>query len=287
MNKNIGRLMIGATLGIALCMTGCVPPWSHPSAAREVGIGPQLELFGPNAAIRDAKWKATNTQTGRLDDVAMAALAQGRYAEAEVYARKSVTLGWPAGRAQESLAVALYAQGKTQEALKAYKVLADEGDVFPRNELPYALLLLRTGHWAQAANAYNKMLPYIDERNLMRASGPFSPTVPQPRELAVAIHIGLGLTGGWWCNAEGSDPRDQMLNQFHQALALEPDSPLTNYCYGYGWQQLGRTSQVKNATAAQAKAAFQKAAASGDGEVKKKAEEALRDFKYPASPSRQ
>lgn len=258
MNKQVG----GAALGILLCAAGCGRD-ERPIAVAHLGPGRNRTTPEQKAAA-----EARNAQIGHLDKVALVALNAGQYVEAEAAARQSLSLGISSGRSQEYLAAALDAQGKAQEALHAYKGIADSGGVFPRNLLPYALLLLKTGQWTQAVAAYNKQLPYLANGGLMAANSQFSPIVPQSKELAVIIHIGLGLTEDWPGNRLGSGPRDQKLVQFRQALALAPDSALANYYYGAALMRLGRR--------AEAEVAFKKASGLDQGDIKHAAEEALR-----------
>ena len=270
MDKN--KWMIGGALGIFLCATVVALGQQHQPNGQSVGAGMTLPRLTPaQKAKEDEKW--------RLGQAAVAALDAGQYAEAESDARRSISVGQDSGLAQEILASALNAQGKTQEALHAYKVMADEGDTFPRNQVPYALLLLKSGQWAQAVTAYNKTLPYLPEGDIAEANSHFSPNMPQPRELAVALHVAQGLTyigdAGW-----GSHSRhEEAMTEFAQALQLAPDAPLTNYYYGYGWQQLDLKSRTRIINTQRAKAAFQKAARLGGADVKKAATEELQRFK--------
>ncbi len=269
MGKN--KWMIGGAVSIFLCATVVALGQQHRPNKQSVSGGMCIAPLTPaQKAAEDEKW--------RLDQAALAALDAGRYAEAEADARQSISIGPDCGLAQEFLASALNAQGRTQEALQAYKVIADRGGDFPRNLVPYAVLLLKTGQWAQAATIYNKMLPYLSEGNIARANSYFSPDVPQPKELTVALHIAQGLTygeGTWG----GHVRNEEAMQEFDQALRLAPDSPLANYYYGFGWQNLDLKSPTRAANAQQARAAFQKAAEIGGPDVKKAAGEALTRFK--------
>lgn len=265
MDKN--KWVIGATLSIFLCATGCSLGQLHHPIGQSVAMTP-VPLTPALKAREDKKW--------RLDQAAITALDTGEYAEAEDDARQSIAVGQDSGLAQEVLASSLNAQGRTQEALQAYKVIADGGGAFSRNLVPYARLLLESGQWAQAATIYNRALSDLGTGEPIQAGSHFSPEVPQLRELAVALHVAQGLTDigdpGWGTRSK----REDAMKEFAQAVRLAPNSPLTNYYYGFGWQQLGPKSPMKAAYASQAKEALQKAAALGSGDVKKKAEEALR-----------
>ena len=248
----MNKRMIGATSSAFLCAAGGALGQYHHDNQRSVRAN-FTPVTPPNKAKMD--------EMARLTDTAAAALDAGRYAEAEDNARQATSLPLGALRGQELLAAALDAQGKTQEALQAYKVMADTGGVFPRNMLPYALLLLKTGQWAQAVEAYNRQLPYLSD--LMLANSHFSPDVPQLRELEAAIHIGLGMTGdfrGHYWHQHNGTAGDPTLSDFRAALALEPASPLANYYYASALRQLGRRDE--------AKVAYAKAAQLGGDDVK-------------------
>ncbi len=266
-----------AALGVLFCATAIAlgqsyHPTGHVHHAIEQSVGANPAPLTPaQKAKEDEKW--------RLDQAALAALDAGQYAEAEADAKQSISIGPDSGLAQEFLAVSLNAQGRTQEALQAYKVIADRGGDFARNLVPYAVLLLKSGQWAQAATIYDKALPYLPFGDMVNANSHFSPDVPQPRELAVALHIAQGLTyigdAGW-----GSHSRhEEAMGEFDQALRLAPDSALANYYYGFGWQHLDLKSPTRVANAQRAKTAFQKAAALGGADVKKAAGESLTRFK--------
>ncbi len=223
------------------------------------------------SAVRAAPtpaFRAMFHKTAVLTRAATKAMDSGDYAEAEADARAAMAIGFNGSFADETLAAALDAQGKTQEALQAYKAMAGEGDVFPRNLLPYARLLLKTGNYPQAVWAYNKALPLIDNGELIRKSGGFPQSTPRPTELAAAIQTALGLQMDWpGYHGTYQEAIVQAQTHFQQALALEPNSPLTNYYVGYGLKRLGRQ--------AEAQAAFKKAAALGQGDVRQAAQKEL------------
>ena len=262
------NLIVATSLCVLLSIVGIA--WGQQHQSRLGGVGRNIARLTPAQM-------ASSEKIGRLDQAAMAAMDAGQYDEVEDYARQSISVGHDSGLAQELLAASLNAQGKTEEALQAYKVIADDGDIEPRNEIPYALLLLKSGQWTQALAAYNKTLPCLGDADLIRANSHFSPDVPQPKELETVLHMAMGLTylgGAWGSHAQ----HEEAMSEFNQAWQLAPDSGVTNYYYGYGWQHLGLKSPLKAANASKAKAAFQKVAALGEGKVKEDAEEALRRF---------
>jgi Tfp pilus assembly protein PilF len=247
------------TASVALAQTSHAPKSSN--------VGPP-QNWDTNPMPLSPRERAESDRRNALDTDAAADLDAGQYAEAEDEARESLSHGLGNGEAEELLAHALNAQGKTPEALRAYGVIAHEGSEEPRILLPYALLLLKTGHWAQAVFAYNKQLPYLAENKLMVANSHFSPEVPQPRQLATAIHLALGSTYAASMSWGRHSQDDKALAEFRQALALTPDSALAYLYYGRQLKHMGHR--------AEAQAAYTKAADLGDGDVKAAAETALR-----------
>ena len=210
---------------------------------------------------------ALSKQIYDLRHAADAALDAGQYAIAEADARKAISLGWEGALSEDTLATALYVQGKDQDALHEYEFMAKQGHTQTRELLPYALLLLKNGQYADAATVYNKALPSIDYGILLRANGEFSPDAPQPVALETACHIALGLTYSAEGVALGHARHDLALDQFAKALQLTPDSALANLYSGYSLKKLHQK--------AQADAAFTKAAALGNEDVRKAAKDAL------------
>ncbi len=255
---------------LAVCLSGTSIAYGQTPPAQQHIAGSH------NIAQATPEQKATQEQAEALDRAAAKALHVGHYIQAEADARQALALtGGFDLLGPDLLAAALDAQGKMQAALQAYKVIVvDEGDAAPRTLLPYALLLLKAGQWAQAVAAYDKALPHLAFGELVRANSDFSPDTPEPAALATAIHIARGLT----YNAEADwarEPQDkEALSEYQKALTLEPNSDLANYYYGYGLKKLGRTTQ--------ASAAFQKTIKIAHGGVKLAAEQALKKMKKAA-----
>lgn len=227
-------------------------------------------------------------QAGQLAHDAAADLHLGNYALAESEARQSLAIEPGDGVPAEVLPAALEAQGKDTEALQAYKTEVEHYDRQPRNLLPYAQLLLKSGQWAQAVAIYNEALPHlpsvgphpespiVQDGDLLRANSQFSVDVLEPAALATALHIARGIvynaTTGWARDSLNTEA----MAEYAKALQLAPDNALANYYYGVGWHKLSPAERVKFGHAAQAKASLQKAAQSDAPSVKKMAAETLK-----------
>ncbi len=285
MKKNLAAMARCATAGlllIAACALIGLPAQAQ--------IGAQNDSRGVTIAPEGL---AAMAQAGQLDHDAAIALHAGRYAEAEAIERQSLAVSpFHTETPVEILAQALDAQGKEQEALQAYQGLV--ADRHPSNLLPYALLLLKSGQWKQALAAYNQALPHlpsvglhpetpvVQDGEVMRENSHFAPDVPEPTALATAIHIARGLVYNATPDWAHESQNKEALAEYGRALQLAPDSPLANYYYGVGWQQLSTSERAKSGGGQQAKAALRKAVLLGKGEVKKAALKALKDFSEPA-----
>jgi tetratricopeptide (TPR) repeat protein len=261
----MNKIMVSTVPILLLAVVGAVEYQTDYAVAKRI-IMNQPKNFTARHAILTPYAKERISQQGELYSSAMNFLNEGRYAAAEAKARQALALGSPLG--QEVLAAALYAQGKDQEAFQVYKAIADRGANAARNEYPYALLLLKSGHWAKAVEAYNTALTLGGDVDALQANSHFSPNVPQPAALEAAIRIGMGVTadgGGFYGTYQ--QRREQALAQFQKALALEPNNPLVHYYYGYGLTKAGQR--------AQAHTEFQKAADTGNASVKKAAKQAM------------
>jgi tetratricopeptide (TPR) repeat protein len=179
---------------------------------------------------------ALMSRSAGLAQLAAAALDAGNYVDAEANARQIIALGIGQARGRAMLASALAAEGKTQEAMSEYSTLSSMDYPYPNGLLPYALLLLKQGQWAEALAVYNKAVPRVGNAQLLLFKGhellaedaDFSADNPQPKQLETDIHIAMGLSQIDDYGISGEYSRDKAVAEFRAALKLEPDSPLAH-----------------------------------------------------------
>ncbi len=254
---------------------------------------------GPQTPQEKAKIEAIRSRLNEMERSGAEALRNGDFIAAEATFRVLVEEDSLSPEAHYGLGDALAGQGHTADAIAAYRVAiymplnADKS----LNDIPLtepsrgkiigctnqtvaaswmrcALLLSQTGQGAEAIAIYNQALPRVPDWNHPGMSLAFASDAPALETFQAAAHIALGL-----CATFSGAGHDEAMSEFDAARRLQPDSPLTNYYYGYGWQHLAAKARLNAANAAQAKAAFQQAAAYGEGDVKKAAEQALTGFK--------
>lgn len=241
--------------------------------------------------------EAVLAKINELEQAGAKALRDGNYAAAEAAFRESLDTS-PERSTYYELAEALTGQGRVAEAIQAYRggIYGPPFTTPIQNDIPihgqfnpdiricpgggaevawmkYALLLSQTGQGAEAAVIYSKAVIRVPESDRPGMSLALPPGTP-PADFQAAAHIALGL-----CASFAGSQYDKAMGEFDAARQLRPDSPLVNYYYGYGWQNLGDKARLKVADAEQVRAAFQQAAAYGTDAVRKAAEEALTKVK--------
>lgn len=304
----IPSLALIATVLVSPCaaqtvtaQTGTTPGSLSPQATRALAITLFRNSGSGHSSLtpqQRARVEAVRTRISGLEQTGAKALRAGDYAAAEADFRESISIS-PEHSTYYELGEALVQQGRSAEAMEAYR----EGIYGPpfttpiQNDIPihgqfnpnirtcpgggaevpwmkYALLLSQMGQGAEAVVIYKKALPEVPEANHPGMSLALDTDTPEPEAFQAAAHVALGLCATWVF-----PDHDKAMTEFDAARRLRPTSPLTNYYYGYGWQRLDPKGAAKQGSAVQAKAALQQAAASGGGEVKKAAEEALTGFK--------
>ena len=146
-------------------------------------------------------------------------------------------------------------------------------DQWASDGLRYALLLNQTGQWSEAVTVYNSALSSVPGGgDLPKLDLSFDLAHPNPVLFKAASHIALGLLTNF---GAGDDRNRKAMQEYEQALQLEPDWSLSNYYYGYGWQQLDPKDRAKMGSEQQARATLRKAVKIGKGPVKKAAQKAL------------
>lgn len=267
--------------------TGTTTSAQSPVISPVGGYGDHVTAISPRGS--EKQFRALHAEAAQLQNAAAKDLHAGKYALAESEARQSLALFEGSGVSEEVLASALEAQGKDQEALQQYHVMVVDGkDRFPRNLVPYAQLLLKSGQWAQAVAVYNQVLPglpdvsvhtedlSIRDSELIAANSHFSADVPEPAALGTALHIARGMVYSSTPSWSGDIQNTEAMKEYEKALELAPDNALTNYFYGVGWQKLSPTERMKFGTVQQAKAHLRKAEKVGNANVKAAAKKALK-----------
>ena len=207
------------------------------------------------------------------EEAGQKALADGILNTAEVDFRHSVDLNRSNPNALAGLAQTLEREGKNRQAIHVYRYLLypKQGwgtslEEDPILRLHFALLLTGDGQWPEAVSVYESTIGGIS----LGPSFPdvrvhFSPSVPQPVALQAMAHLAMGIT------YTNQLEHAQALPEYAAALSMQPNLAVASYYYGRGLTRLERR--------AEAKAAFERAAAHGEDDVKKAAGEALTGFK--------
>ena len=280
LETSMKKTLFNVGIAVCLCTAAVTAPTFADAPMPEVVKG--RPVGGPRSIRLTPEQMGIEMQIGQLDEDGLAAQKAGRYAEAVDDARQSIDIGQDSGLAQEILAYSLNAQGKSPEALEAYKKIVEMNGKSARTYdlIPYAQLLLQLGQWAKAVAVYNQAWPNATANDsLPPLPGPFLADVPQPKELATVLHISRGLVGSRW----GSPARgEEAMTQFSAALKLMPDDPLVNFYYGHGWQNLAPIERAKMAARPgqreAMKAALEKAATLGTGDVQTQAKAELKQL---------
>ena len=225
-----------------------------------------------------AQDKADIVRTSELDQQGNAALDAKDYITAEQDFREALDIApWDVSYDQ-GLAEALTGQGRIKEAIDAYRLLVAPYPHFItsvadelRTRMRFAILLAQTGQWAEAVANYEKSVLQADFGTSPEWRPDFDPQVPQPQALEAMAHIALGRD----YTMSTLDHRKAFV-EFSKAQQVQPKSPLANYYYGFGWQQLSPAERAKFGSPEKARAALETAARLGKGQVKVAAQKALK-----------
>lgn len=197
------------------------------------------------------------------------ALANGRLNEAETYFRQATRL--PELDASHvdalvGLAQTLEQEGKGQQAIKVYRYLlypkkgwGTSLEQDPILRMHFTLLLASDQQWPEAVSVYESVINTVQIGPAYpRLDIQFSPNTPEPALLQAMAHLALGVA------YNGRGEHAKALPEYDAALSIQPNLAIAHYYHGYGLQRLGRRDE--------AQADFAKAAALGEGDVKKAAQ---------------
>lgn len=265
------------TLGICLCFAAFL------SAGGAVAAKSAKPAVAAKSAITKVPQSPLSPKTAEIVQKSFSLLEQGQNSlragdpvVAELDFRSSIALGSWNGSAYSGLAEALSTQGKTEEALRVYQALMSQDSTRASSaanavqvRMSYAAVLSQAGRWGEAVSVYKAALPNVPDDGFRSMGSQFSPDLPDPAHLQALAHVVRGLVFTSHAEPEKAMP------EYQKALALVPDSGLTNFYYGNGWQHLGPAERVKFGNAAQAKAALEKAVKLGKPDVKQAAQKAL------------
>ncbi|HTE21251.1 MAG TPA: tetratricopeptide repeat protein [Armatimonadota bacterium] len=217
----------------------------------------------------DPAYRAEQAAILQLANNGAAALYRKEYDRAESLLKECVARDPQAVEAWYSLGRTLEAQDRDREAQAAYQKVFHPapgvGSTLEKDPLAvsqYALLCARLGQWEEAVRSYevaleNAKLPHGAPSPYVR----LDPRVPQPEQLEVSLRL---VRGG----ARASRGEQEEAGAEYQAAArLQPRSALVQYYLGDHLWANGRPHA--------AIAAFKKAAARGNREVRAAAMKAL------------
>lgn len=245
----------------------------HPVVQATPLMGVTASL-GPQTLEQEQRARAILEASRNLVPRAKQALKRGDYGEAENLFREALpmTQGSPVYlETAVGLASIFEHQGKQAEALSAYHQAFGSTQSqgfysnFPHDVealTRYGLLSAQAGQWREAVRVYEQARDRLNPKPDVVLDVNFDSVVPQPEQLCAMLHVVRGLT------LEEQGKGNEALAAYSKAASLQPDQPLAQFYLGRGLQKAGR--------AAEAQAAFQKAARFGHGAVQAEARKALR-----------
>ena len=178
------------------------------------------------------------------------ALNARHYSLAESDARMGLSADPDFTAFRRIIASALLAQGKTREAVSLLSEIIKSNDILCDASLPYALILVRGGHWAYALSLYNRVLPTVGSifrgPDLLVENNDYSVDDPEPTALEADIHIALGIEEMDDYGINGPPSTQNKYDEFKKAYALEPDSQFARLCYAKGLHAVGKEDEARS-----------------------------------------
>lgn len=219
----------------------------------------------------DEAYEAKQKQASQAAEKGRDLLKKGDVDAAIESFNKAVTLSPSEAEAYIGLAEAYTAKGQYANALKAYRTL-----IYPASEknwvsnlandtatlMKFAILLSRTGQRAEAIQAYAKGLENLSRNSDPPLSVSFTTPNYNPAQFEAAARTAIGI------KEYRAGRNDSAITELQQAVRSQPRFALAYFYLGRALSDKGQR--------AEARAAFEKAAAFGRGEVKTPAQKALK-----------
>lgn len=254
-------VVIGIAAGVSFCTAQSVKRRTHDNERQPTSGTAVVRPFNPAAYHREQEYS-------RLVGLGNRFLKNDPRAAAS-YFQQALPLSAVPDEATTGLGKAMEKQGKSGEALAAYR-RAFGPTTHSYSNYPadvealarYGLLSERAGDWDEALKAYEQARERLNPKPILPLDVEFDPKVPQPDQLRAMLHVVRGLT------LEEQGKGNEALAAYSEAAHLQPNQPLAQFYLGRGLRRTGR--------AAEAQTAFQKAARLGTGAVQAEARKALR-----------
>lgn len=259
--------------------TVSITGWNIARAQKSKPTRPVLEQPGSPVSVADPSPSGTRGRelqrrmdaSTQLTHLGQVNLAQSNFTAAEGFFRQALNLYPRNAGAAAGLARVLERQGNLAGALAGYRQAFSDSpnhsfySTFPRDVeavTRYGLLAEQAGQWREAVQAYEIARERLNPKPMLLLDVEFDPKTPQPAQLRAMLHVVRGLT------LDEQGKHEDALSAYTEATRLQPNQPLAQFYLGRGLQKAGR--------AAEARAAFQKAAQYGHGAVQAEAQKALR-----------
>lgn len=265
-------LCAGIASGVCLYVWSGTPTQKSPPQSMAEQSGAASRAANPEVTDPElVEFGKRQTESFRLARAGQISLSKSEFDAAESDFRQALILYSHNPWALIGSGMILERQGRPAEALAAYRqALGDRPDNGFYSNAPwegeamarYGLLAEGAGQWAEAVTAYEKARERLNVHFYPVPDVHFDPAVRQPSQLRAMLYVVQGLC------LDAQSKQVEALGAFAEAAHLDPEQPFAQFNLARGLRKAGR--------AAEARAAFQKAARLGSGAVQAEAQKALR-----------